>query len=123
MAHFAKLNENNIVTQIVVVANEVLLDNNGIEQEQMGADFLNATFGDAIWVQTSYNNSIRGQYAEIEGFYDSTKNKFFGASPFPSWTFNNETEKWEAPVAKPEGTYTWNEENQEWVYFEPAPTE
>ena len=121
MAHFAKLNESNIVTQVIVVANEVLLDDNGIEQEQKGIDFLNTTFGNAVWVQTSYNNSIRGQYAEIGGFYDSVKNKFFEPSPFPSWTFNNETEKWVAPVAKPEGTYAWNEENQEWVYFESAP--
>lgn len=120
MAHFAKLNEDNIVTQVVVVANEILLDDNGIEQEQKGIDFLNTTFGNAVWVQTSYNDSIRGQYAEIGGFYDSAKNKFFESSPFPSWTFNNEIEEWVAPVAKPEGTYAWNEENQEWVYFEPV---
>lgn len=119
MAHFAKLNESNIVTQVVVVANEVLLDDNGIEQEQKGIDFLNKTFGSTIWVQTSYNNSIRNVFAGIGYSYDAIKNKFFEPSPFPSWTFNNNTEKWEAPIAKPEGSYFWDEENQEWEYIEP----
>jgi len=119
MAHFAKLNENNIVTQVVVVANELLLDNDNVEQEQKGIDFLNATFGNATWVQTSYNNSIRNIYASEGYSYDPIKNKFFEPSPFPSWIFNNNTEKWEAPVTKPEGSYFWDEEKQEWEYIEP----
>lgn len=115
MAHFAKLNESNIVIQVVVVANKVLLNDNGIEQEQKGVDFLNATFGNDIWVQTSYNNSIRNVFAGIGYSYDAIKNKFFAPSPFPSWIFNNETDEWEAPVEPPaEGDYSWNEENQEW---------
>jgi hypothetical protein len=70
MAHFAKI-ENNIVTQVIVVNNEVLLDENGVEQESIGAQFCQDTFG-GEWVQTSYNGNFRGKYAGQGDIWDGT---------------------------------------------------
>ena len=70
MAHFAKI-ENNIVSQVIVVNNEVLLDENGIEQESIGAQFCHDTFG-GDWVQTSYNGTMRGKYAGVGDTWDGT---------------------------------------------------
>ena len=70
MAHFAKI-ENNTVAQVIVVNNEVLLDENGIEQESIGAQFCQDTFG-GEWVQTSYNGTIRGKYAGAGDTWDGT---------------------------------------------------
>lgn len=75
MAHFAKLNDQNIVEQIIVVDNEVLLDDNGIESEQKGVDFCVDLLG-GRWVQTSYNNNFRGIYAGIGYSYDPDKDIF-----------------------------------------------
>lgn len=74
MAHFAKL-ENNIVTEVIVVNNEVLLDSEGIEQEALGAAFCTDLFG-GTWIQTSYNANIRGKYAGIGDIYDEDKDEF-----------------------------------------------
>lgn len=68
MAHFAKI-ENGIVQEVIVINNEVLLDENGIEQESIGSQFCTDTFG-GTWVQTSYNNNFRGQYAARGMTYD-----------------------------------------------------
>lgn len=75
MAHFAKLNDENIVEQVIVVSNEVLLDDNGIESEQKGVDFCVAHYG-GRWVQTSYNDSFRGFYAGIGNLYNELTNEF-----------------------------------------------
>lgn len=69
MAHFARINENNIVEEVIVIANEVLLDEDGIEQETIGAEFCSNTFG-GTWIQTSYNNNFRGWFAGIGLPYD-----------------------------------------------------
>ena len=71
MAHFAKI-ENNIVTQVIVINNEVITDNKGKEKEQLGIDFCKSLFGeDTEWVQTSYNGTFRGKYAGVGNIYDS----------------------------------------------------
>lgn len=75
MAHFAKINSDNIVEQVIVVNNEVLHDENGIEQESIGAQFCADTFG-GTWIQTSYNANFRGQFAGAGMTYDSTKDLF-----------------------------------------------
>ena len=75
MAHFAKLNSDNVVEQVIVVNNEVLLDSEGVEQEALGAAFCAETFG-GEWVQTSYNGSFRGRYAGTGMIYDKTKDEF-----------------------------------------------
>jgi hypothetical protein len=74
MAHFAKI-ENGIISQVIVIANEVLLDENGIEQESIGVEFCHETFG-GNWIQTSYNSTFRGQYAGTGMKYDSSIDKF-----------------------------------------------
>ncbi len=70
MAHFAKI-ENNTVTQVIVINNEVLLDENGIEQESIGAQFCHDTFG-GEWVQTSYNSTFRDHFAGFGDKWDGT---------------------------------------------------
>lgn len=70
MAHFAKI-EDGIVTQVIVVNNEVLLDADGIEQESIGSQFCTDTFG-GEWVQTSYNGNFRGKYAGANDKWDGT---------------------------------------------------
>jgi hypothetical protein len=74
MAHFARL-ENNIVREVIVVNNEVLKDENGIEQESIGAQFCADTFG-GKWVQTSYNGNFRGKYAGSGDIYDPVEDVF-----------------------------------------------
>lgn len=77
MAHFAELNEFNIVQQVIVVNNDILLDENGDEQEQLGIDFCKSVFGENTnWVQTSYNGSFRGIFAAVDMKYDSTLDEF-----------------------------------------------
>jgi hypothetical protein len=75
MAHFAELDENNIVKQVLVVHNnELLVD--GVETESKGIDFLESLFGHRNWKQTSYNNNMRGQYAGIGMLYNSELDEF-----------------------------------------------
>ena len=118
MAHFVKLDSNNVVTQVVVVNNDVLLENN-IEVEQKGIDFLIGLFGQAVWKQTSYNGSIRKNYAGVGYKYDTTRDAFIPPKPFDSWTLNEGTCQWEAPVAYPDtdsgDIYRWDEDNTQWV--------
>ena len=115
MAHFAQLNEQNIVTQVIVVANEELLDN-GIESEQKGKTFCQSLF-DGSWVQTSYNGNIRKNYAGIGYTYDSQRDAFIPPQPYPSWALIEETCQWAAPIAMPtDGKfYNWNESTLSWV--------
>lgn len=77
MAHFAQLDENNIVTGVLVVNNEKLIDESGNESEQKGIDFLKGLFGqDTKWVQTSYNGNFRDKYAGIGDLYDEANDIF-----------------------------------------------
>lgn len=116
MAHFAKLNNQNIVEEIIVVNNEVILKSDGTESELKGKQFLNSTLGQAKWIQTSFNNNFRKNFAEIGGTYDVEADGFYAPQPFNSWILNEETFNWEAPVEYPddENLYTWNEETLSW---------
>jgi hypothetical protein len=116
MAHFAQLNEDNIVTQVIVVHNNELLDENGVEQESKGHQFCTNLLG-GNWVQTSYNATFRKNYAGIGFAYDSGRNAFIPPKPYPSWVLNEDSCQWEAPVAYPTDgkTYTWDEENTAWL--------
>lgn len=115
MAHFAQINEQSIVTQVIVVANEELLDN-GTESETKGIAFCQSLFG-GKWKQTSYNGNIRKNYAGIGYTYDSQRNAFIPPQPYPSWTLVEETCQWTAPVAIPtDGKfYNWDESTLTWV--------
>ena len=116
MAHFAKLDENDIVLRVNVVNNDVILDGEGVEQEQLGKDFLTSLYGAGNYVQTSYNHNFRKQYAGIGFTYNSVKDIFIGIQPFPSWSLN-ENDDWQAPVTYPDDgkMYEWDEATTNWV--------
>jgi len=101
MSHFAKI-ENNIVTEVIVAEQDFI--NSGL----VGDSFL--------WVQTSYNGNFRKNYAGIGFTYDKTRDAFIPPKPYPSWTLNEDSCQWEAPVAYPDdgNMYTWNETDQQW---------
>jgi hypothetical protein len=117
MAHFAQLDENNVVTQVIVVANEELLLD-GVENETKGIMFCKSLLGDDTrWVQTSYNGNIRKNYAGIGYTYDPVADHFFAPQPFPSWTLDADA-KWQPPVPFPTETgkfFTWDEPSLSWV--------
>lgn len=107
MAHFAKI-ENDIVTNVIVIDNAV---------ESEGALYIAGTLGlEGEWIQTSYNNNIRGNYAGIGYTYDRENDVFYAPQPFPSWLLNSNW-SWEAPIPYPEDglMYEWSEEELNWV--------
>ena len=117
MAYFAKLKTGNIVEQVISINNAVITDANGVEQEQLGVDFINKLYGtNDIWKKTSYNNNIRKNYAGIGYTYDETRDAFIAPKPFNSWILNEQTCNWEAPVVYPNdgNKYSWNEEILNW---------
>lgn len=116
MAHFAQLNEENIVTQVIVVANEDTMDAEGNEVEAIGIDFCTNLLG-GKWVQTSYNANIRKNYAGIGFKYDADLDAFIPPQPYPSWVLNEETAQWQAPVPYPDDSkpYIWDEDSGAWV--------
>ena len=117
MAHFAKLDENNVVLEVHVVHNNELLDENGVEQEQKGIDFLvNWSGGYALWKQTSYNGNMRKNYAGIGYTYRADIDAFVSPKPFASWTLNADA-RWEPPVAMPQDgkMYSWDESTISWT--------
>ena len=122
MAHFAKINSNNIVEIVHVVNNEVIKKEDGTEDESKGKEFLDSLFGSATWVQTSYNNNFRKNYAGVGYTYDITRDAFIPPKPHDSWVLNENTCQWEAHIEFPDvnNRYNWNEENQEWDYVGPA---
>lgn len=127
MAHFAKLDENNIVVEVHVVHNNELLDENGNESEAKGIQFLKDwSGGHENWKQTSYNTiggvhiyggtPFRKNYAGVGYTYDSQRDAFISPKPYPSWILNEETCAWEAPFPheKTGQNWLWDEENQKW---------
>jgi hypothetical protein len=125
MAHFAQLDGNNVVTQVIVVDNKDCSDATGVEKESIGIAFCERLLG-GTWKQTSYNGTIRKNYAGIGYTYNADIDAFVPPKPFASWVLNNETAQWDAPVAMPEdaGTgdppkrYSWNEATTSWVESE-----
>lgn len=118
MAHFAKLDENNIVLEVHVVHNNELLDENGQESEQKGIDFLTSWSGGyTMWKQTSYNGNFRKNYAGIGYTYNSELDAFIPPKPFNSWILNETTCVWESPVPYPndDGRYRWDEDTTSWI--------
>jgi hypothetical protein len=131
MASFAKIGLNGKVIAVHSVVNEVLHDSNGIEQEDIGIDFLTKLHGWAIWKQTSYNTHggvhssggtpLRKNFAGIGMTYDEDRDAFISPKPnLPSWILNEDTCIWEAPVSKPTTIleenqyYSWNESIINW---------
>tara|TARA_S200002703_G_C3751680_1_gene231280 strand:- start:639 stop:998 length:360 start_codon:yes stop_codon:yes gene_type:complete len=116
MAHFAEIGLNNTVLRVIVVHNNELLDENNIEQESLGIDFCRTLFG-GTWVQTSYNGTIRKNFAGVGFTYDSTRDAFIPPQPYVSWILNETTCQWEAPIPYPTDgqEYYWNESSGTWT--------
>ena len=111
MAHFAKLGTGNIIEKVEVVSNDIATT------EKAGSDFLNKLYNTRdVWKQTSYNGNIRKNYAGIGFQYDQQRDAFIAPKPFASWTLDETTCQWEAPVAYPDddNIYTWNESTTSW---------
>ena len=125
MAHFAQLDGNNVVTQVIVVDNKDCSDANGVEKESIGIAFCERLLG-GTWKQTSYNGNMRKNYAGIGYTYNADIDAFVPPKPFASWILDNDTAQWNAPVAMPEdaGTgeppkmYSWDEATTSWVAVE-----
>ena len=114
MAHYAFLDENNIVTEVIVGIDETELIE-GKDPETWYGEFRGQTCK-----RTSYNNNIRKNYAGIGYTYDAERDAFIPPKPFDSWVLNEETCRWEAPTPYPEdgNDYTWDEETTSWVAVE-----
>ena len=118
MAHFAQLDQNNVVLQVIVVDDKDTHTQLGIESEEVGVAFCKQLFGqDTKWLQTSYSGSIRGAFAGVGSVYDSRTDAFLPPRPYLSWVFDNKAHKWNPPAAKPndEKIYRWDEETTSWV--------
>ena len=125
MAHFAELDNNNVVLRVVVISNDDV-DANGGDLSTGAEDFVEAlvpaSSGGVSWKQTSYNHNFRKQYAGIGYTYDSDKNLFMSVQPYPSWT-NDSNGDWVAPVTYPNDidigglrVFTkWDEDNLRWI--------
>jgi len=116
MAHFVKIENGKVVQGIVVHNNELLVD--GVEVESKGAEFCTNLFG-GTWVQTSYNNRIRKQYAGIGYTYDAVADVFIAPAPFPSWALDSNHD-WQPPTPMPSDAsetkrYAWFEPNKQWI--------
>jgi len=122
MAHFAQVDTNNIVGQVLVVPDE---------QEHRGEDYLVDDCGlDGVWLQTSYNTvggqhlnggtAFRKNYAGVGYTYDEGRDAFIPPQPFPSWVLNETTCQWDAPVPYPDDgqPYEWDEDTVSWVQIE-----
>ena len=123
MAHFAQLDANNVVTQVIVVANKDTSDINGVENESIGVAFCKRIFGaNTTWKQTSYNGNIRKNYAGIGYTYNADIDAFVPPKPYPSWVLNTETAQWKSPVpmpadantGEPPKAYLWDEATTSW---------
>ena len=116
MAHYAKIGVGNIVTKVHVLSNEVLMKD-GVENEQQGVEFLQNLYGNRdLYIQTSYNNSFRKNYAGEDYTYDQTRDAFIPPKPFPSWLLNEDTCRWDAPIPRPDDgkRYSWDEDTTSW---------
>jgi hypothetical protein len=115
MAHFAELDDNNKVLRVIVVRNEDILDENGIEQEQKGIDFCVNLFG-GTWIQTSFSGKFRKRLASSGDTYNPTYDAFIQPKHYSSWVFDSETLEYVAPTPMPDNLYmyVWDEETVSW---------
>jgi hypothetical protein len=118
MAHFAQINDNYIVENIIVVNNDILQDADGNESEQLGVQFCHELTGcESRWVQTSYNNRFRRMFAGIGFTYNPERDIFYPYQPYPSWSLDDDF-NWQPPVPCPDGDHRWNESSLSWVQFD-----
>ena len=120
MAHYARVNNENIITFVTPIPNEMITDINGVEHEDWAFKHLYETIPDSLgdrWVQTSYNNNFRVRYVGLGYSWNQELNAFIPPKPYESWSLNEETCLWEAPVAYPTDgeVYDWDEDLGDWV--------
>ena len=117
MAHFAQLDENNVVLQVIVVHNNDCKDADGNESEDVGIAFCKSLFGENTnWKQTSYNANIRKNYAGIGFKYYQETDAFVPPAPYPSWILDQQSMQWVAPTPYPQdgNSYVWNDTRGDW---------
>jgi len=120
MAHFAELDASDKVIRVIVIDNNNNLDPDGKENELYGAAFCRDLLGGYRWVQCSYNKKFRTHFPGRGWTYDTQKNAFISPQPYASWTLNDSSLIWEAPVAIPDDAsiddpYRWDEASTSWV--------
>ena len=118
MGHFAKIDNNNIVLEVLVVDNDTLNNLPFPESEPVGVAFLTEWSGGYTnWKQTSYNANFRKNFAGVGSIYDSVLDAFVYPKPYSSWLLDTNTCRWQAPFPYPNDgkPYLWNEETQSWV--------
>jgi len=129
MAHFAEIDENNIVKRVLVVDDKDILNSENIESEELGINYLKKTFG-GTWLKTSYNTlhnthasgdnskAFRGNFSRIGYVYDDTRDIFREAQPYNSWIFDEDECKWKPPAGYPGGSgYYWDEPSVSWIKY------
>ena len=122
MAHFAKINSDNIVTEVIVINNDVIKDSSGNEQESLGVAFCAEIYGSGIYKQTSYNSNMRKNMATVGSTYDSNRDAFIRPKMYPSWVLDESTCRWKPPVDNPSDSeaiggnvlYQWDESAINW---------
>jgi len=118
MAHFAKLDDNNIVLEVIVINSDTIENLPFPDSEPIGIAFLTEwSNGYTNWKQTSYNSNFRKHYAGVGYSYDVSLEAFIAPKPYPSWLLNTNTCTWEAPVPYPDKDkdYIWDEETLNWI--------
>ena len=122
MAHFAKINESNIVTEVIVVNNDVIKDSSGTEQESLGVAFCTQIYGTGTYKQTSYNSNMRKNMATVGSTYDAARDAFIRPKIYSSWVLDESTCRWKPPIDHPSDSesiggnvlYQWDEPNINW---------
>ena len=117
MAHFAKIDKNNKVLEVIVVNNSDCGNLDFPESESIGQSFINSIGLDGNWKQTSYNSTFRKRYAGLDDVYDESRNAFLPIKPFPSWVLNENTCRWEPPQPWP-NKKSYIEENGNEIFFD-----
>lgn len=125
MAHFAQLDENNMVTWVTYLDNSIIIDENGEEQESLGIQHIHNTIPGSenyTWKQTSYNGNFRRRYAAIGSLYHEETDTFTEEKPYDSWILDSDNIHWKPPTPKPDIIINdneaiipfWNEETDSW---------
>jgi hypothetical protein len=123
MAHYAFLDENNIVTEVITGVDENItqtnLDGTLVGGSSEAWEIFYGNLRGQTCKRTSYNGNYRKNYAGIGFVYDQARDAFYKPQPFPSWALNEDTCQWESPVPYPDDDklYVWNETTQEWDEF------
>jgi hypothetical protein len=125
MGHFAEIDSNNKVLRVNCACNQDIANNGGDQSQQAAQHFATVSplsENGVKWIQTSYNNNFRKQYAGIGYTYDSVKDKFISPQPYPSWSLDA-NDDWQPPVPYPQNNdnqyYSWNENNKTWDLVTP----